>query len=155
MIWVVDASVAVRWLLQDEQDPRADAVLRQVIDSPRRFAVPELFCYETYAVLCRLHPSPVEAFLKGVIPILQGGILRSPMTEDLARDAGRFVREGLTGYDACYAALATQLEGVWLTFDATAHQLVAGTGVSHLLDEGLPASWPQCSFGRHLPIRTL
>jgi len=101
-----------------------------------------LFCYEVYAVLCRLHPSPLEAYLEGISPILQSGVLRSPMTDDLARDATRFTRMGLTGYDACYAALAMQLEGLWLTFDAKAHRCVVRAGVSHLLKSGLPEGWP-------------
>lgn len=142
MIWVLDASVAVRWLLKDEEDPHAEAVLQGVIQRPRSFAVPELFCYEVYAVLCRLHPSPLEAFTKGIGPILHGGILRSPMTDALARDALGFVRMGLTGYDACYAALAMQLKGTWLTFDAKAHGRVVQKGVSHSLKKGLPEGWP-------------
>ena len=43
MIWVVDASVAVRWFLKDETHPNADKVLRRLIDHPELFAVPELF----------------------------------------------------------------------------------------------------------------
>ena len=30
MIWVIDASVAVRWLLKEEEHPHADAVLRSL-----------------------------------------------------------------------------------------------------------------------------
>lgn len=142
MIWVLDASVAVRWLLQDEEHPHADAVLQGLIDRPGFFAVPELFCYEVFAVLFRMHPSPLEAYLAGIGPILSSGILRSPMTDDLARDALAFTKHGLTGYDACYAALAKQLEGTWLTFDAKAHRCVFRTGVSHLLTKGLPKGWP-------------
>jgi hypothetical protein len=48
---------------------------------------------------------------------------------------------GLTGYDACYAGLAMQLEGIWLTFDAKAHRCVVGAGVSQLLKQGLPEGW--------------
>ncbi len=135
---MLDASVAIRWLLEDEEHPHAEAVLQEVIDHPEFFAVPELFCYEIYAVLCRLHPSPLEAYIEGISPILHGGILRSPMTDDLATDAVRFTRMGLTGYDACYAALAMQLKGTWLTFDAKAHRCVVRAGVSHSLKKGLP-----------------
>lgn len=141
MIWVIDASVAVRWLLKDEEHPHADSVLQAVIDRPVFFAVPELFCYEVYAVLCRLHPSPLDAFLKGILPIVQGGILRHPMTEDLARDAIKYTKKGLTGYDACYAALAMQLRGLWLTFDEKAHKCLSGERISHLLNKGLPKNW--------------
>ena len=51
MIWVVDASVALRWYLKDEAHDCADEVLKAVVEDPSRFAVPELFAFEVYAVL--------------------------------------------------------------------------------------------------------
>jgi predicted nucleic acid-binding protein len=63
------------------------------------------------------------------------------MTERLAEDALRFVKKGLTGYDACYASLAKQLKGRWLTFDEKAHRQVRREGISHLLKRGLPKGW--------------
>ena len=141
MIWVLDASVAVRWLLEDEADEGADSVLRRLVKEPRLFAVPELFAFEVYAVLERLHPDALKAFKSVIIPILQGGILRHPMTESLAAGASMFVGKGLTGYDACYASLAKELKGVWLTFDKKAHTKIMDLHVSHLLSEGMPPGW--------------
>lgn len=130
MIWVIDASVAVRWFIDEEAHAHAE---EKVIDSPERFAVPELFAFEVFSVLQRIHPNGLEAFRKGVMPLLQGGILRQPMTEGLALIADRFVKLGLTGYDACYAALAKDLKGIWLTFDKQAHGLIQ--------KEKMPPSW--------------
>lgn len=141
MIWVVDASVALRWYLEEESHDSADAVLEKIINEPGRFSVPELFAFEVYAVLQRLHPNALQAFENGIIPLLQGGILRYPMTAELAFKANRFVHKGLTGYDACYAALASDLKGCWLTFDKKAHQLIEKDKVSCLLSEGLPENW--------------
>ena len=142
MIWVVDASVAVRWFLKNENHPHANAVLRSLIDHPERFAVPELFCFEVYAVLCRMHPSGHQIFVKGMMPILNGGIFRQPMTVKLANRAARFVGKGLTGYDASYAALAKDMNGTWLTFDAKAHRRLAREKISHNLIRHLPKNWP-------------
>jgi hypothetical protein len=119
----------------------ADAVLERRIDQPEFFAVPELFCFEVFSVLCRVHPRGRDVFIEGVLPLIQGGVLRQPMTEQLAGDAARFVATGLMGYDTCYAALARQLKRLWLTFDVRAHRLIAGEGVSHNLAEGLPEGW--------------
>jgi predicted nucleic acid-binding protein len=141
VIWVIDASVAVRWFLEEEAHPNADEVLRSVIDEPGRFAVPELFSFEVFSVLVRLHPKGAEAFNKGIIPLLQAGIFRQPMTERLASMAGRFVELGLTGYDACYAALARDLNGTWLTFDDKAHRSIRKEGLSSLLTNRLPEGW--------------
>jgi predicted nucleic acid-binding protein len=141
MIWIIDASVALRWYLEDEAHDCAEEVLRAVVEDPRRFAVPELFAFEVFSVLQRLHPDGLQAFRKGIIPILQGGILRHPMTDELAVKANRFVKKGLTGYDACYAALALDLKSRWLTFDKKAHQLINNNKISCLLSDGLPKAW--------------
>ena len=142
MIWVIDASVALRWFLEEEAHDCADEVLKKVVEDPKRFTVPELFAFEVYAVLQRLHPDGLQAFRKGIIPLLQGGVLRHPMTEELAVKANRFVKKGLTGYDACYAALALDLKGCWLTFDRKAHKRIKTERVSCLISEGLPDDWP-------------
>jgi len=138
MMWVIDASVAVRWLLKDEEHPHADIVLQSVINYPNFFIVPELFCYEFFSVLCRLHPSPVEAYIEGIWPIIKSGIIRQPMTESLASNAGLYTKKGLTGYDAAYAALAKEFNATWLTFDQKAHICIKDEGISHLLTEKLP-----------------
>jgi predicted nucleic acid-binding protein len=142
MIWIIDASIAVRWFIEEEAHARADEVLEKVIDRPERFAVPEVFAFEVFSVLQRMHPSGLEAFRKGIMPLLQGGIFRQPMTESLAIKANSFVNLGLTGYDACYAALARDLKGVWLTFDEQAHSLIQKEKISCLLEEEMPPSWP-------------
>jgi len=141
MIWIVDASVAVRWFLEEEAHDCADEVLKKIIEAPCRFVVPELFAFEVYAVLQRLHPKGLQVFRKGIIPLLQSGMLRHPMTDGLAVKANRFVKKGLTGYDACYAALALDLRGCWLTYDKRAHKLIEMEEISCLLSEALPENW--------------
>ena len=143
MIWVIDASVAVRWLIEDESHPQADEVLEKVVEFPYNFAVPELFAFEVYSVLQRIHPSGLQAFTGAIIPLLQGGIFRQPMTKSLAARAEYFIKQGLTGYDACYAALAKKMRGRWLTFDRKAHRRIQKSNVSFLLgDRTMPQKWP-------------
>jgi predicted nucleic acid-binding protein len=142
VIWVIDASVALKWFIEEESHPLADEVLVKLIDRPMQFAVPELFAFEVYAVLQRTHPSGIEVFRKAVIPILQAGIFRHPMTEKLAIRADRYTKMGLSGYDACYAALARDLSGVWLTFDGKAHGMIHNEKISCFLEEKLPQGWP-------------
>ena len=142
MIWVIDASVALRWLIEEEIHTCAEKVLEKVVDEPERFAVPELFAFEVFSVLKRVHPNGLKAFIKGIIPLLHLGIFRQPMTENLAIKAKHFVKLGLTGYDACYAALARDLKGNWLTFDKKAHRLIQKERISCLLEDGMPKNWP-------------
>lgn len=142
MIWVIDASVTIRWFLVEEADETGNSVLREVIDKPEMFAVPELFAFEVLAVLSRTHPRGVSIFRESVLPLLSGGILRYPMIESLVRQTEQFLSLGLTGYDACYAGLARELHGFWLTYDRKAHKKIRRQGVSHLLSDGLPPDWP-------------
>jgi len=88
---------------------------------------------QMFAPLSRLHPQPAAVF--------QDGVFRQPMTDDLTARAVAFVQLGLTGCDACYAALAQSLDGQWLTFDEHAHWKLAATALSHLLTVGVPSAW--------------
>jgi predicted nucleic acid-binding protein len=143
MMWVIDASVAMRWLIENESHPHADEVLAKAVEYPQNFAVPELFAFEVYSVLQRTHPSGLQAFTGAIIPLMQGGIFRQPMTESMAVKAEPFVNLGLTGYDACYAALAKKLRGRWLTFDRKAHRKIQKSNVSFLLGgRTMPQKWP-------------
>ena len=141
MRYVLDASVALRWYIEEERVESADAIHRRVIDQPHLFAVPELFAYEVFSTIFRIHPKPREAFEEGILPLLRSGILRYPLTDGVAHRAARFVSSGLTGYDAVYAALAEELGAVWLTFDAEAHLRIQPEHLSRDLNAGLPAQW--------------
>jgi predicted nucleic acid-binding protein len=139
--YVIDASVALRWYIQEEKHENAEEVLRRVIEEPEEFAVPELFGYETFSILFRVHPDPLRVFEEGIIPMLHSGLLRYPMTEGIAGRAARFINSGLTGYDATYVALAEELDALWLTFDGKAHSLIEKEHLSTDLSTALPAGW--------------
>ena len=141
MRYVLDASVALRWYLQEERSDSAEEVRRRILEEPALFAVPELFGYEVFAVLWRAHPQPWKTYQEGILPLLQSGVLRYPLTEAVAERAARFVAMGLTGYDAMYPALAEELDACWLTFDGKAHARLGGGGLSFDLTGGLPADW--------------
>lgn len=138
MRFVLDASVAVRWFVSTEAHPHADAVLERLLEAPELFAVPELFFYEVYAVLARVHSGFPAVYTEGFLPATQAGPLRYPMTEAIATRAAAFVARGLTGYDALYAALARELGGIWITFDAKAHEALRGESISLDLSKELP-----------------
>ncbi len=142
MRYVLDASVALRWYLEEETNASVEAIHRRILEEPSLFAVPELFGYEVFSVLFRVHPIPRKTFLEGILPFLQSGVLRYPLTAGVAQRAARFVGIGLTGYDSMYAALAEELGACWLTFDARAHACLAAERLSFDLNGGLPPEWP-------------
>ena len=145
MSYVLDASVALRWYLREERSDAAESVRLRLIEEPALFALPELFGYEVFSVLFRVHPHPWVTFRDGVLPLLHCGLLRYPLTEAVASRAARFGGFGLTGYDAAYAALAEELGACWLTFDAGAHARLAAEKLSFDLNAGLPGSWATAS----------
>jgi len=140
VIHVVDASVAIRWFT-GAASPQAEEVLEAMVAAPGGFAVPELFLFECFSVLTRIVPEGRDIFENGVMPVLDAGVLRAPLTTALARLAEPYVRRGLTGYDACYAALARELDGTWLTLDRKAAARVGSEGRVVLLDAGENIGW--------------
>jgi len=128
--YILDASVAIKWYVKGTEHPNADLVLKKLLKEPELFAIPELFTYEILSVLYRLQPEAQEIYSKDINRILHSGILRYPMTENIYTRADRFIKKGLIGYDAVYVALAEELGGTWITFDAKAHNKIASENLS-------------------------
>ena len=134
MIAVLDTSIAVKWFAPDGDagDAVAERVLRDVVVHPRRFVVPELFFYEMTAVLCRRMRQAGDAY-KAVSRLARLGLRRVRLDDRLLRRAIRLAYDHkLGGYDACFAALALDLGGVWLTLDHAAHQRLTALGISRV-----------------------
>ena len=130
---VIDASVAVKWFVEEPGSEAARAILIHLRDRPDRFAVPELFFTEMLSVLSRITESELQ--LKELLTILEDlGLARLSLGhETLQRAAELTFSSGLSAYDAIYAATATLLEGTWLTADARAHERISALGISKLL----------------------
>lgn len=142
MRYILDASVAIKWYIKGTEHPNADLVLQKLLEKPELFAVPELFPYEILSVLYRLQPRAQEIYSKDINRILHSGILRYPMTENIYTRADRFIKKGLTGYDAVYVALAEELDGIWLTFDAKAHKKIESEKLSiNLFEADISSSY--------------
>ncbi len=141
MRYVLDASVAVRWFLAGGDESTADIVLDRLLAEPEQFAMPELFFYEVFAVLARTHADYRSVYVEGLLPLVESGPLRYPMTGAVATRAAGMVDRGLSGYDASYVALAAELQAVWLTFDARACRAVNDASLAVDLSAGLPDGW--------------
>lgn len=120
MIFVVDASVAIKWFLNEPDSEPARNLLREYGTSGTHFVVPELFYYEVYSVCVRRHPNPHQFAKRGFAWLCSLPLKRFPISEELSVLGLHFVEKGLTGYDAAYAALARSLKGHWVTYDVEA-----------------------------------
>ena len=133
MVRVIDASVALKWFVDEPGTNQALTILQEVIDTPSSFAVPELFYFELVHVFHRLVPRPSDVQRTLLEQVCLFGLERFSMTPELLRETHLLQRVGLSGYDAAYAGLAKLLKGKWVTFDSKAHRLLASQHLSLLL----------------------
>jgi predicted nucleic acid-binding protein len=133
MAAVVDASVAIKWFVEEEGRGAALGVLERILESPSSFAVPELFYFELCHVFNRLVPDPSNTQIFLFDSVLRLPLHRFSMTADLAAEVRELQKRGLSGYDACYLGLAKLIRGTWITADERAHRKVAHLGLSELL----------------------
>ncbi|MGB0679179.1 MAG: type II toxin-antitoxin system VapC family toxin [Polyangiales bacterium] len=117
---VLDASVAVKWFLPEEDTPQAMRIARALLRGRLRAVVPELFFFEVYAVVIRKHREPERWSTAGSAWLHALPLRRVPFSPSLGASMHALVQQGLTGYDATYAALATQSGLAWLTYDTKA-----------------------------------
>ena len=130
---VLDASVAIKWFVADEVGrDEALSILDDVRDSPRQFAVPELFYNEMLALLARLLKRDDAALLQAYVGALQDlGFERIGNGRELLSCAAEIASQyRLSGYDAIYAASANLVGGQWLTADRRAHNKVRHLRIS-------------------------
>ena len=132
---VVDASIAIKWLMADEPDKaRALRILDAVESTPQNFAVPELFFNEVLAVLCQ-RTTASESTLRSLLwGIEQLGMVRIGNGHELLETAIHLARLwSVSGYAAIYLATAEHLGGVWLTADRQAARKVKKPGLVKVL----------------------
>jgi predicted nucleic acid-binding protein len=126
--FVVDASVAIAWLFEDEATPETEAVLDRL--SREEAHAPGLWELEVTNVLLSAERRDrlSEAASARIVERLRDLPIRlspsSPRLHDLL-EVGR--RYGLTSYDAAYLTLAQQLELPLATLD---RELAAAAGLA-------------------------
>ena len=121
MIWVLDASVATKWFFTDEpRRAQALAVRAHLANSPSQFVVPHLFMSEMLHVIARKSGNEERFTGAALALLLQLGLRTLDLGEHGWQQAARWCTKGLSGYDATYFALASELSGRWLTDDERA-----------------------------------
>ena len=126
---VVDASVVIAWLFDDEEEPRSDRVLKRLGEAGA--FVPQLWHLETRNSLLtaerrgHLSASEVNERLDAlkVLPIQTDEEPDLQVAFDLAR------MHGLSFYDALYVELARRLSAELATLDAALGRAAAAEGI--------------------------
>lgn len=130
---VVDASVGIKLFLAEDLSDLVDRLFTQLAtEPPAHFYVPDLFFIECTNILwkyVRHFGYPVENALHDVANLQALG-LRTVSTADLlTQSLDLAVKQDITAYDACYAALAQLLALPLITADTTLTRKLAGTDV--------------------------
>jgi predicted nucleic acid-binding protein len=118
-VFVVDASVAVKWYVEEEDRDKALDVRRDYLEGKIDLASPALILYEVFNAL-RYHPalSPAD-MARYVDSLLDMQIdLRLPSEDTNKLAAELALSEEISGYDAQYIALAQAVQSQVITSDA-------------------------------------
>ncbi len=126
---MVDASVVLKWQLDDEHDVDHALALRDdfLIAERLELDAPVLLAYEltnairSAAVRARLAPEMAEAALGNLLACGIG--LHAPVPERILALALRF---DISGYDAAYVAVAEELGAELWTADRRLHEATRG-----------------------------
>lgn len=125
-LWVVDASVVIKWYV-----PERDLAAAQALRAPgMRLAAPDLLFVESSNILWKLVKRG-EMLPERAIEIIEK-ILAAPFirhrNESLARDAiDLAIATGVSAYDASYVALAARLNVRCITADEKLVRKLSGT----------------------------
>lgn len=134
MIQIIDASVALKWFVHEEEGrDEALAYLEKIKSDPRDFAFPELFLEEMLSIFCRIVPSAETAV--EYLNVLQDlGIARLGNGRKTLEEAARISKKfNISGYDSLYVANACLVDGLWITADKKAHLKLAPLKISKLI----------------------
>ena len=136
-MFVLDCSVALAWLFQDEAGPNTDQLLKELRDDDRNAIVPNLWRLELGNVLVQAerHGRVTAAQLTTALELVRN----LPVTTDAETD-GRAFREilnlaratSLTTYDASYLELAMRHGLPLATLDKALIRAARGVAVNTL-----------------------
>src|SRR4051794_25510693 len=112
LVCVIDANVALKLFFAQEGSEQADALFAHLENNARaRFYVPDFFyaeCASAFAKYARLKEYSPEA-ARHDLAALHALSLNTVATADLVIEALEIaLTYGVSGYDACYVALASQ-----------------------------------------------
>lgn len=132
-LFVLDASVGVKWFKEEGGSAAARALQRQSAHGEIRLAAPTHFVHEVLATVKR--QKQPEAVLRAWETIKVSGVMVIPLTDEVVAEAVRQCEAlGCSFYDSLAPACATLLGATLASADARAHG--AFPGVLLIGDEG-------------------
>ena len=140
---VVDASVAVKWLVQEEHTEEAEELLRAWVDAGVPLAAPHFLPFEVANVLhkkSRRGELSVGDCVRQILQLLDTPfqLHQSALLHVRALELARQLQQGAV-YDSHYLALAEQLDCELWTADQRFHRATQGAWNVRLLGDWVPS----------------
>lgn len=135
VLFVPDASVLLKWVLQDDDEADRDAAvaLRTAwLDNGCELVVPTLWLYEVGNVLGLKRPASATALLDALIDL---GFTEAPPQRYMSGILRVMRERHVTFYDAAYHALAIHLGGTLITADVRYARRARGAGHIRVLSD--------------------
>jgi len=125
-LWVVDASVVIKWYVPEDNYEAA----RAMRTAETALAAPDLLFVETANILWKLVRRSEMTASRAIVIIEE--VAAAPFitipNQSLAQDAlDLAIATGLTAYDASYVALALRLDKILITADEKLVRKLTGT----------------------------
>lgn len=136
---VVDASVAVEYLISSALTPHAQALVRGVVDRDIELWAPDLLYAESVSALRKLSRLRAITLAEGQQAVED--LRRLPITTTGTRDLmprAWALRDAITPYDACYTALAEALGAPFVTADQRLTRTLRAIGADGIYLGTLP-----------------
>lgn len=116
---VVDASVVLRWFVEQEGHEEATSWLRRFVVDPELLVAPDLLRFEVHGALARLTPKRDPGWARRSFERFDRVGIRALSTDRKLFDRALALSAELriAGYDAVYIAHAEALGVPWLTAD--------------------------------------
>lgn len=132
LICVIDANVVLKLYQKQNDSERADALFAILESDPlTQFFVPDLLyaeCTNAFAQYARLTGYTAKAAREDMAELRALGLHVVP-TADLAAEALEIAfKHRVSGYDACYVALASRVKAPLITADEKLLRSMAGKG---------------------------
>lgn len=121
MLYVIDASIAARFLLVEDLSNKAELILENFMNGSIDLAAPELIVYETGNTLWKAFKQGLISMQKAKEKILHFLNLKINFIELNGEDHRKImewsIKNGATYYDSTYVIASKKVKGTFLTAD--------------------------------------